>query len=215
MTRDRIAATCWLLATALFLTANVVVGLAWRHPRFSWAEHNVSDLGNVGCGVWDTTRPRLVCSPWHPVMNAAFVAVGVLLALGVLLARTALGSGRAAGATRWLTLAAAVGYVLAGARPADVDENGHLLAALLIFLCGNAGMLVAATAARAPLLRAMRGASVLLGATGTVGVALFWARVDVGIGVGGMERVAVLPLLGWVTLAGLRLLRFRRGRPLS
>ncbi|MEU1843043.1 hypothetical protein [Micromonospora sediminicola] len=63
MTRDRIAATCWLLATALFLTANVVVGLAWRHPRFSWAEHNISDLGNVGCGcgtppvpVWSARR---------------------------------------------------------------------------------------------------------------------------------------------------------------
>ncbi|MFI7220688.1 hypothetical protein [Micromonospora maritima] len=91
MTPHRLAAACWLLATTLFLAANVGVGSAWRNPRFSWADHNVSDLGNVGCGVWDTTRPRLVCSPWHPAMNATFVAVGVLLALGVLLAHCSAG----------------------------------------------------------------------------------------------------------------------------
>ncbi|MEU1759590.1 DUF998 domain-containing protein [Micromonospora sp. NPDC005257] len=213
--RNRLAGACWLLATASFLVANVIVGLAWEQPRFSWAEHNISDLGNVTCGVWDTSRPRPVCSPWHPAMNAVFVGAGLLLALGALLAHRALRPGRAAAVTVASMVAAGFGYVLAGAYPADVDENLHVLGALLVFALGNAAMLAAAFAGRSPLLRELRTVSAILGLLGLAGVVLFLARVDVGIGVGGMERVAVFPLFAWVTAAGLRLLRFRRSRPLS
>lgn len=52
----RLGSYSWLLAAPLFLAANVISGLAWRHPPFSWAIHNISDLGNVTCGRWDTTR---------------------------------------------------------------------------------------------------------------------------------------------------------------
>ncbi|MFG1673412.1 DUF998 domain-containing protein [Micromonospora sp. NPDC049282] len=212
MTRDRLTAACWLLATALFLTANVVVGLAWREPRFRWTEHNISDLGNVGCGLWDTSRPRLVCSPWHPAMNVALVAVGVLLAAGVLAGRTAFGRGRSAHLARACVLAAAGGYVLAGCYPADVDENRHVLGAVLIFVLGNVGLLAAAPAVRPAGLGDLRSAGLVLGVAGLVGTALFLARVDVGIGVGGMERFAVAPLFGWVSWAGLRVLRECRRR---
>jgi hypothetical membrane protein len=43
----------------------------------------------------------------------------------------------------------------------------------------------------------MRGASLALGLTGLAGAALFLAQVDLGFGVGGMERIAVFPLLIW------------------
>ena len=58
----RLGVHVWLLAPPLFLSANVITALAWRHPPFSWATNNISDLGNLTCGVWDTTRPREVCS---------------------------------------------------------------------------------------------------------------------------------------------------------
>lgn len=213
--RNRLAGACWLLAAVSFLAANVLVGLAWDQPRFSWAEHNISDLGNVTCGVWDTSRPRPVCSPWHPAMNAVFVAVGLLLALGALLAHRALRPGRAAAVAVASIVAAGSGYVLAGLYPADVDENRHVLGALLVFACSDAALLAAALARRSPLLRELMPVSALLGLLGLAGTVLFLARVDVGIGVGGMERVAVFPLFAWVTTVGLRLLGFRRSRPLS
>ncbi|MFF0656203.1 DUF998 domain-containing protein [Micromonospora tulbaghiae] len=213
--RNRLAGVCWLLATASFLVANVVVGLAWERPGFSWAEHNISDLGNVTCGVWDTSRPRPVCSPWHPVMNAVFVGAGLLLALGALLAHRALRPGRGAAVAVASIVAAGSGYVLAGLYPADVDENLHVLGALLVFALGNAAMLAAALAGRSPLLRELRTVSALLGLLGLAGTVLFLSRVDAGIGVGGMERVAVFPLFAWVTAAGLRLLWSCRSRPLS
>ncbi|MGW5015843.1 DUF998 domain-containing protein [Micromonospora chalcea] len=212
--RNRLAGACWLLAAVSFLTANVLVGLAWDQPRFSWAEHNISDLGNVTCGVWDTSRPRPVCSPWHAGMNAVFVAAGLLLAVGALLARRALRPGRAATVTVASAVAAGSGYVLAGLYPADVDENLHVLGALLVFALGNAALLAAALG-RSPLLRELRTASAFLGLLGLAGTVLFLARVDAGIGVGGMERVAVFPLFAWVTTAGLRLLGLCRSRPLS
>ncbi|WP_242624059.1 DUF998 domain-containing protein [Micromonospora kangleipakensis] len=129
----RVGALLWLLATPLFLAGNVITGLAWRDPPFSSAVNNISDLGNVTCGRWDTNRPRDVCSPWHVAMNSALVATGLLLAIGVLFTWSTLGHGAAARAAQVLTLGGAGGYVLAGAYPADVDENNHFLAALLIF----------------------------------------------------------------------------------
>jgi hypothetical membrane protein len=203
----RLGAACWLLAPALFLAANVIVGLGWRNPPFSWRTHNISDLGNVTCGVWDTSRPREVCSPWHLAMNGSLILTGVLLALGVLLTYSALGPGPAARVAQGLTLAGAVGYILAGAYPADVNENLHVLGAVLIFVLGNAGLLVAAAARRSPVLASLRPVSLGLGLTGVAGAVLFLAQVDVGIGVGGMERVAVFPLLAWTVVVAVRLRR--------
>ncbi|MFC0007046.1 DUF998 domain-containing protein [Micromonospora siamensis] len=207
MTVDRWGARCWLLGLPLFLAANLITGLAWRDPPYSWAVHNVSDLGNVTCGRWDTTRPREVCSPWHVLANGAFVALGVLLVAGVLLTWSRLGRGTAVRSAQVATGAAAAGWVLVGAYPADVNENVHVMGALLIFALGNVGMLAAVLAPRATTLGAVRGLSLALGITGMVGCALFLARVDPGFGVGGMERVAVLPLLAWTGELGLWLLR--------
>ncbi len=207
MPRHRLGAACWLLATALFLLANVIVGFGWRDPSFSWATNNISDLGNVTCGRWDTTRPRDVCSPWHAAMNSTMVLTGVLLALGVLLTWQALGHGAATRVAQTLTLAGALGYVLAGAYPADVNENNHFLAALLIFVLGNLAMPVAALARKSTVLGSMRAVSLALGLAGLAGVVLFLAQVDLGFGVGGMERVAVFPLPLWTVAVGVRLLR--------
>jgi hypothetical membrane protein len=204
---NRLSAYSLLLAAPVFLSANVIVGLAWSHPSFSWATNNISDLGNVTCGLWDTTRPRQVCSPWHTAMNVSMIATGLLIALGVLLGRQVLGRGTAARATQVLVSAGAGGYVLAGLYPADVNENNHFLAALLLFVVGNAGMLTAAPARRSPLLASMRGVSLLLGLTGVTGTVLFLAQVDLGFSVGGMERVAVFPMLVWTFVAGLQILR--------
>lgn len=203
----RVGVLGWLLAAPVFLAANLVTGLAWRHPRYSWEVNNISDLGNVTCGTWDTTRPREVCSPWHVAMNGAMIATGVLLAVGVLLSWSALGRGVAATAARVGTLAGAGGFVLAGAYPADVNENNHFLGAVLIFVLANIGMLVAAADRRSPVLGSMPAVSLALGATGVAGTALFLAQVDLGFGVGGMERVAVFPLLAWTVAVGMRLAR--------
>jgi len=216
LTRPAIlGALCWLVAGPLFLAANVMASLGWRDPRFSWATNNISDLGNVHCGVWDTTRPRYVCSPWHGPMNAAVILTGILLAAGILLAwRAAARAARSAGAgsaggsavaaraAMVLLLFASVGYGLAGAFPADVDENPHFLGALLVLVVGNVGLLVAAFATRG---RA-RAWTLVAAGVAIAGAVLFFDQQSLGIGLGAMERLAVFPLPVWACCTGTGLL---------
>ncbi|MBF9127657.1 DUF998 domain-containing protein [Plantactinospora sp. S1510] len=198
----RIGALCWMLAAPLFLAANVIVGLRWTRPPFSWAEHNISDLGNVGCGIWDTTRPRYVCSPWHDGMNVSVLVTAMLLAAGTVLTWHVAGSGRRARAAQSLLLLGAVGYALAAAYPADVDENAHVLGALLIMGMGNLGLLLAALAPRATTLGRLRALTLPMALLALAGTTLFFTQHGLGLGVGGMERVAVFPLPVWACCVG-------------
>jgi hypothetical membrane protein len=198
--RIRAGALCWVAALPLFLAANLVVGLRWQNPRFSWSDHNISDLGNVTCGIWDTSRPRLVCSPWHTAMNTALITTALLLVAGFVLAWRRWRTGQ------WLMVLGAAGLGLAGAFPADRNENMHVLGALLVFAAGNIGLLIAGLHRRAPLRLLTLG----LGLLGVIASALFIARQGLGLGVGGMERVAVFPLPVWACCAGLRCIREAR-----
>lgn len=161
-------------------------------------------VNRVGARCWLLATALFVAAPWHAAMNGSLVATGMLLALGVLFTWSALGRGASVRAAQLSTVAGAVGYVLVGAYPADVDEEIHVLGAMLIFVLGNSAMLVAALAGRSTVLGPLRGPSCTLGLTGVAGVVLFLARVDLGFGVGGMERVPVFPLFCWVVLVGLR-----------
>ncbi|GIH14960.1 DUF998 domain-containing protein [Rugosimonospora africana] len=205
-TGARLGAWCWAVAAPLFLAANVITGLGWHHPAYSWATDNISDLGNVHCGMWDTTRPRQVCSPWHPLMNTSIVLTAVLLAAGLILTWRTLGHGFLVRLAQSLLLLAAVGYVLAGRFPADVDENLHFLGALLIMVMGNLGLPLAGFAPRATVLGRLRALTLIAGVTALAGAVLFFGQRGLGVGVGAMERVAVFPLTSWCCCVGVVLL---------
>lgn len=172
MTR-KLGALALALAGLFFFVGQFVVQAAWTTP-FSWAENTISDLGTAA-------------SPWHTLMNAVFVTNGVLLAVGSVT--------QFRGAARYLLLAAAIGSVLVGAAPSDVAENPHVVGAALVFVVGNLGMIAAGPAAP-------RWVPVLFGVVGLVATVLFATRADLGLGVGGMERVAVYPLFAWFLIEG-------------
>ena len=101
-----------------------------------------------------------------------------------------------------LILLAGCGYVIVGLAPADRHENIHVvLGAIPIFFAGNAALLLAAIGSAR--LRAVRFAALLLGVAGLGGTLLFLQRRYLGLGMGGMERVAAWPLLIFLALAGL------------
>ncbi|MFG1869964.1 DUF998 domain-containing protein [Micromonospora arborensis] len=201
----RVGALCWVAAAPIFLVASLVTGLRWREPTYSWATHNISDLGNAHCGIWDTSRPRYVCSPWHPLMNTAMLATAVLLAAGLLLTWRILGRGTVVRSAQTLLLLATGGYALAALYPADIDENLHVLGAFLIMGLGNVGLLLAGFAARTTTLGRWRPLTLTAGFIALAGTVLFFAQQGVGIGVGGMERVAVLPFPLWACCLGVLL----------
>ncbi|MFT4306149.1 MAG: hypothetical protein QM604_04570 [Microbacterium sp.] len=44
--------------------------------------HTISDLGAVGCGVFEG---RQVCSPWHVAANVSWAVTGSTIAVGAVL----------------------------------------------------------------------------------------------------------------------------------
>ncbi|MFE1313973.1 DUF998 domain-containing protein [Streptomyces sp. NPDC058755] len=190
-----------------FFVLHGVVESAWAGP-YSWARNNISDLGNAHCAWQPDPEPRYVCSPEHALMNVSFVTLGVLFVAGVLL--TGALWRRGAAASRLLLAGVGAGFVLAGLAPADVHENQHVLGALLIMATGNLGLLLSGAALDVP--RPLRWGSGLLGALALTAFGLFLSRHHLGLGMGGMERVAAFPLLVWAAALGARGLAVRDAR---
>ena len=209
---DRFGALVWLAGVALFFALHLYAESAWQNPAYSWAANNISDLGNVHCQPWGDDG-RYVCSPRHDAMNAGFIIQGAAALVGlaaVSLRRSRSARTRSAGA---LLLAAGAGWILAGVWPADVDENRHVLGALLIMILGNIGLALGPAVPGEA--RRIRWAAPVLGAVGLAGAALFFTGSDLGLGPGGMERVAAYPLPAWMLITGLALLFGRRPRSAS
>lgn len=212
-----LGAGLWVVGALQFLVTHLIVQAAWS-PPYRWSANNISDLGNVRCGNWGDT-PRYVCSPLHAPMNVSFTVQGAALILGTVLLWSGWRSTRASRVGRVLLLLGGAGWLLAGLVPADVNENLHVLGAVLIFLLGNLGLLLSAPAfaERSGLLLARLGG--LLGTAGLLGMGLFFGGHFLGLGMGGMERVTVFPLQVWTLLAGSAVLaapltRRRAGRAL-
>jgi hypothetical membrane protein len=200
-----------LVASGLqFMLAETLTAAAWRSPPYDYVRYFVSDLGSPQCGPF---QGRDVCSPWHTLMNTAFVVQGVLFAVGGAALARRLG-GRAGRALLALALAQAVGIVLVGlfhsspAATADGTAALHTVGAGLAIFAGNAaGVVVGASWWRRG--RRRPGATGLaLGGLGLLGAGVLlgtWSLVAPGV----PERIAVYPFQAWQVVAGIALVRDR------
>lgn len=201
--KARIGCTAWIVGVAQFFVVHGVVEAAWSKP-YSWAQNNISDLGNAHCAVRQEPMPRYICSPEHQLMNVSFIALGILLVAGVALTGSLWRRGGIPVVARVLLAGAGLGFVLVGLAPADVHENQHVLGALLIMGTGNIGLLLAAFGLANDAPGRLRRATGLLGIAAITAAGLFLSRHYLGLGMGGMERVAVFPLLIWALAVGVR-----------
>jgi hypothetical membrane protein len=193
-----VGAAAWIL-TLLMFAAEAITMWAWPR-RYSFSGNTISDLGSTSCGtLLGAARDGVyVCSPQHAVMNTAFVAVGVLTAIGAFLLRphwppsplTTWGLGTIA--------ASGAGSVLIGLATSDQNLPVHVFGALLQ-VPGAIGPLLLALAMRPGAERAFSSAMGILGGVASV---LFLAGVHLGIGPGGMERLAFEPLTFWTGVTG-------------
>ncbi|MFF8280136.1 DUF998 domain-containing protein [Streptomyces lateritius] len=179
-----------------FFVMHGIVESAWAQP-YSWARNNISDLGNVHCALQTEPEPRYICSPEHAMMNTSFVALGISLVIGAALTGDMWRKGITAAVARLLVGSAGAGFVLVGLAPADVDENQHFLGALLVMGTGNIGLLLAGFALAPCIPGPLRRLTSLLGVTAITAFGLFLSHHYLGLGMGGMERVAAFPLLVW------------------
>ncbi|TMU96477.1 DUF998 domain-containing protein [Streptomyces sp. DASNCL29] len=200
----RIGYAAWVAGVAQFFVAHVIAESAWARP-YSWARNNISDLGNAHCAMQSEPEPRYICSPEHGLMNASFITLGTLLAVGVFFTGCAVWRrGLSPLVARWLLACAGMGFVIAGLAPADVHENQHVLGALLIMAMGNIGLVLAGVGLADDVPGPLRWATSLLGVTALIAFGLFLSHRYLGLGMGGMERVAAFPLLVWALVTGVR-----------
>ncbi|MEU5535792.1 DUF998 domain-containing protein [Streptomyces sp. NPDC020362] len=201
--RSRIGYAAWVAGVVQFFVVHGIVESAWVRP-YSWARNNISDLGNAHCAMQSEPEPRYICSPEHGLMNASFIALGMFLVVGVVLTGPLWRTSATGIAARWLLACAGVGFAVAGLAPADIHENRHVLGALLIMAMGNIGLLLAGVGLARDVRGPLRRATSLLGVTAIAAFGLLLSHRYLGLGMGGMERVAVFPLLAWALSAGVR-----------
>ncbi len=197
----------WLVGSLQFVLAMVVVQLAWTgHPGYSLVNNYISDLGNTQCGPWPNANSPDLCSPAHDVFNASVIVLGLLAIVGAVLVRAGFTSRRAGFVGRNLVAVAGLGAVGVGIFPENVALTIHEIVSADAFLVGSLALVVLALAMFSDVRWAGLGAYTLFsGILGLVATFLFLAGVYPGPG--GMERLIVAPLLLWLVVAGLRLLR--------
>lgn len=189
-----------------FFVAQFVVQSAWTAP-FSLARNFISDLGNTVCGFYPPGSGNFVCSPWHAVMNASFIVLGLTIVPGALMLRPAFTTRAPAKWGLALVALAGAGYWLVGLFPENVNLLPHKLGAGVQFVGGNLGLAQLGIA----MLRSRQrpGLATWLGVSGVAGLtatALFVTGHYLGLGIGGMERVAAYPLPLGLAVAGAALL---------
>lgn len=207
-----LGAMAWI-SSVQFFVAQLVVQSAWTTP-FGLTNNFISDLGNTTCGAYPPGSGNYVCSPWHAGMNASFLLIGLTTILGAVWVRDGFRPGKRRDAGLALIALGGLGFVLVGLFPENVSLAPHKVGAGLQWICGNLGLAMLGTAMLGTSRwRAIVAGSIALGVVGLIATALFVSGRYLGLGIGGMERVAAYALPIGSILLGLRLVRNRTGRP--
>ncbi|HEY5196725.1 MAG TPA: DUF998 domain-containing protein [Solirubrobacteraceae bacterium] len=195
----------WLVSAQYFAVQVVVAG-DWA-DGYSWSANLISDLGNTACRRYDG---RPVCSPLHVLMNASFVVLGLTMLAGAILISRALAGDRTSRAAFACLGVAGVGTVVVGLFPENAIAGLHQAGAALPFVLGNLGVLLLGISPT-DLPDPVRRLTLLGGVVGLVGLVLFVSHTHVGLGAGGIERVAAYPQDVWmIGFAGYLLVRAPR-----
>jgi Protein of unknown function (DUF998). len=111
---------------------------------------------------------------------------------------------------------AGVGIIAVGLFPENINITYHRLGAAAHFILGNLAMVAMGialwTARRRPVLAVY---SIVSGVVGLLATALFVSEHNLGLGTGGMERLAAYPLPLWLIVAGMSFVRYPVGARLE
>jgi len=152
------------------------------YPNYSVSKNYLSDLGATG------QRTTLL---WDPLL---FVT-GVLWLLGMYFFLRRSGRGKL---TLALYILAPFGQITVSLFPENTVLAIHTVGALIAFILGGVSALFTYRLTRSP----FRYFSVLLGAVALASLVFFVSGHDLGLGVGGMERMIVYPMTLWLIMLG-------------
>jgi hypothetical membrane protein len=187
--RYRWGGLAWVLTLQFFVVEAIA---AARYGGYSYSADVISDLGTADSAA------RLL-------MNGSFVLQGVLIAAGVLLLGPGL-AGNGGRLARVLLVLSGLGVLLVGLFPSDGNATVHEVAAAVHLLAGAIGLIAVAYAVR-PRSEGLGTTLALLGLVGVIGTIFFGSAVFLGLGEGGMERVAAYVTPIGLAAAGIALER--------
>jgi hypothetical membrane protein len=187
----------WILCVQYFFI-QLIAAAAWVRP-YSWRLNVISDLGNSACGIYSG---RYVCSPAHGLMNASLLVLGTTMAVGALLIYNEFKKNSASFAGFLLMGLGGIGTVLVGAFPENTVPVMHAFGAFLALLIGNVSMVVLALALQR-VRTGFRFYTFFSGMFSILAFILFVSHIYLGLGQGGMERLASYPQTAWLVLFGL------------
>jgi len=200
-----------LLVGAIEFIVGMAVTQIGYGSSYSLTQNYISDLGATKCGVFHGATSLVghyACSPWHVVFNASIVILGILLVLAAILIRTAFPARRSRTIGLALLVLAGFGAMGVGFSPEDVDIVVHSASAFLSFAGGGIALIVLGFAMlRDTRWDGYRAYTMLSGLVALVALVLFVAKSYGPLGVGGMERLIVAPILLWAIVVGIHLVR--------
>jgi hypothetical membrane protein len=132
-------------------------------------------------------------------MNTSFIVIGITMAAGAVLARNAFTPGWRRHVAVALFVAAGVGVILVGIYPENENESLHTWGAAVNFLTGNTALILFGLSTPRSVFRWF---SVAAGVAGLAATVLFANGLHLGLGPGGIERVAAYTTAGWQIAAG-------------
>lgn len=193
--RHRIGPLVWVSCIQYFIV-QYVVARAWK-SGYSIRNNTISDLGNTACSMYDH---RFVCSPLYLCMNLSFILLGLAMIMGSCFTyrqyRESVGRVFGLGCT----VLAGIGTIMVGLSPENTISWLHILGASLPLVVGNIGVIILGL--YLPVARSLRMYSFLTGMVTLTGLVLFVSHIYLGIGDGGMERVAAYPQPIWLVICG-------------
>ena len=200
----RHGAILWILGALEFIVGMAVTQIGYG-SSYSLTNNYISDLGAVYCGLW---KGRDICSPWHDVFNVSAVLLGLFLILGTILVRTGFPPRGTRTVGLGLLIIAGLGSIGVGLSPEDVNLTVHSISAASAFVGAGLALLVLGVAMfRDTRWDGFRAYTMISGLIALVAFVLFTTGEFVGLGVGGMERLIVAPVLLWSLVAGVHLVR--------
>jgi len=199
-----------IVGTIQFIVAMVITQIGYG-SSYSLSRNYISDLGAMNCGTFGgigSIAGHYACSPWHVVFNVSIIVMGLLVILAVILIRTAFPARRSRTIGLGLLALTGIGAIGVGLSPEDVNITVHSVSAILAFVGGGLALIVLGFAMfRDTRWDGFRAYTILSGLVDLIALILFLSGTYLGLGVGGMERLIVAPVLLWSIVVGIHLAR--------
>lgn len=187
----------WIIAFILLNLIQLICGLTWDSPGYSWRAQTIGELSGTGF-------------PLNKALDYILVFQGAVIAVGVWAVKSLWRKSIFTTPARALLTLAGLGYIVTGLWPVNIDTDAYAVfgyAPILLF--GSAGLIITCVAMNNKRFPVLWAVSSLLGIVSFLFGFLYHIEIYFGLGKGIMERIWIYMPLIWSVLIACSILRAR------